>query len=125
MGPNPHIVGFTTIAIVCSLLLQTRFAKRTKLLSKALCWIILPALIAFARRFNFFTKPDNTYEKYQTTPRWPVWVTAIGIAVAGLCKAEAEVAWILVSNRTNTIPSVPRKSDRHASSRRGMEIGKE
>jgi hypothetical protein len=90
------VVPFTAILILCSTLLQFRYARLTELTSEALCWTLLPILIRFARDVGIFAKSGT--EKHASTRSKSPWIIAGGIAVTSLCKTKADILWILVSN---------------------------
>jgi hypothetical protein len=95
MSDGSRLVGFTAVFILCSILLQSRYARRTELLSEALCWFLLPFLIELERRIGISSKSNNDH--HHSVRQSSLWMIAGGIAVSCLCKAEADILWIMVS----------------------------
>jgi hypothetical protein len=94
MSDPSRVVAFTAVAIFCSQLLQSRQYRRTELISEALCWLLVPILLVFGRHVGIFSK-QNTPKQYSQRGR-SLCIIAGSIAVFNLCKAEADILWILV-----------------------------
>lgn len=88
-------VPHTLIAIICSNLLQLRHARRTELICEALGWVLLPIVLHAARQAGFFTNAKAS--DVSSLRSRSLWQIGGGIAILSLCRAEAEVVWILVS----------------------------
>jgi hypothetical protein len=94
MGDVSHVVISVTVFIVCSLLLQSRHAKRTHVLSEALSWLLLRVLFKFGHHFGVHAKRD-AYPR--PSVHWSsLWIFGACIALSSVCRAEADVLWILV-----------------------------
>lgn len=91
----PATIG-TALFIICSLGLQSRHMRRGEVAYEAACWALVPLFLNVARRLNLL--PERDVEKQVTARSMKLWVIAISITISSLCKAEADVRWILVSN---------------------------
>jgi hypothetical protein len=98
---NGWVVGYSAVVILSSLLLQIRYARRIELFSEGLCWLAVPLLVRLRVGESEYSKLedglDGLSSKYNKSIRWPLWSIAWGLAIVCLCRAEAEVSWILVS----------------------------